>query len=239
MILVEKATWRMRNVLSAVGMLLIVPALLLFAFDRGALDRRVHQGLYDALGSAKAAGVDENTLSDIGDMLVDYLNGSRDNLQMTASVNGTVHSVFNEREISHMVDVRALFDLSRRLTAVFLALGLLLLAAGLPGAGWVGRLKRAALTGQIFWLSLLLCISVWAAVDFDGLFRLFHRALFTNDLWLLDPKTDLMIRMLPETFFEAVAVRAAASMLIVQAVFAALWGLTITLSNRSRRKEKP
>jgi integral membrane protein (TIGR01906 family) len=239
MIPVEKAKRRMKNVLSMIGMLLLVPALLLFAFDRGALDRRTHQELYDALGSAQAAGVDKQTLSDIGDMLIDYLNGSRDDLQMTASVNGNLQLVFNEREISHMADVKALFDLERRLTAFLMALGLALLAAGLYGTGWARRLKRAALTGQLFWLSVLLFVGVWAAIDFDGLFRLFHRLLFNNDLWLLNPKTDLMIRMLPEAFFAAVAVRAAANMLIVQAVFAALWGLTITFTNRSRRKEKP
>ena len=95
------------------------------------------------------------------------------------------------------------------------------------------------MTGQLFWLALLSSACVWAAIDFDGLFRLFHSLLFNNDLWLLNPKTDLMIRMLPEAFFVALAVRAAADMLIVQAIFAALWGLTVTLANRSRRKEKP
>ena len=239
MIPVENPKWRIKNLFSVVGMLLIVPALLLFAFDRGALNRRVHQELYDALGSAQAAGVDQEALSDIGDMLVDYLNGSRGDLQMTASVNGTVQSVFNDREIQHMADVKALFDLSRGLTVLFMAFGLVFLALGLSGTGWTKRLKRAALTGQVFWLSILLFIGVWAALDFDGMFRLFHRALFRNDLWLLNPKTDLMIRMLPEAFFAAVAVRAAANMLIVQAAFAAMWGLTVTLTNRSRRREKP
>ena len=114
MILVEKTKQRIKNVLSAVGMLMIVPALLLFAFDYGALDRQVHQKLYDALDSAQAAGVDKQTLSDIGDMLVDYLNGSRDDLQMTASVNGNLQLVFNERETLHMADVKALFDLDLR-----------------------------------------------------------------------------------------------------------------------------
>ena len=68
---------------AVLGMLLLVPAFLLFAFEPAALDRGFHQRLYRELGSAQAAGVDERTLSAIGDMLLDYLSGARDNLDMT------------------------------------------------------------------------------------------------------------------------------------------------------------
>jgi integral membrane protein (TIGR01906 family) len=218
-------------------MLLIVPALLLFAFDRGALDRGYHQRLYTELGSAGLAGVDEPTLSKIGDMLVDYLSGARDNLDMTATVNGNIQPVFNGREIAHMVDVKSLFLLERRMTAVFAGLGLVLLAAGLIGKGWARRLKRAGVTGQVFWLALLLFVAVWAAADFDNVFLRFHGILFHNDLWLLNPETDLMIRMLPEQFFMKVALRAAEWMLVGQLLLAALWGLPVAIARRAARKE--
>ena len=77
------------------------------------------------------------------------------------------------------------------------------------------------------------------AAAIDGLFRRFHGLLFTNDLWLLNPKTDLMIRMLPEQFFQAVAVHAAGWMLAGQALLTALWALPIVLTRGSARKEKP
>jgi integral membrane protein (TIGR01906 family) len=229
----------LKSLSCALGMLLIVPALLLFAFDWGALDRAYHQTLYDALGSAQAAGVDEETLSKAGDMLVDYLNGARGDLSMVATVNGQVQPIFNEREITHMKDVKGLFDVEHRVTAVLLGLGIALLAAGLFGRGWAKRLKRAGLIGQIFWISLLVFVAVWAAIDFDGLFRRFHGLLFTNDLWLLNPKTDLMIRMLPEKFFAAVAVHAAGWMLIGQMLLTALWGLPVMIARQASRKENP
>ena len=34
-----------------------------------------------------------------------------------------------------------------------------------------------------------------------SLFILFHKLVFTNDLWLLDPRTDLLIRLMPIEFF--------------------------------------
>ncbi len=220
------------------GMLLLVPALLLFSFERSALDRGFHQRLYDGLGSAQAAGVDEGTLSEIGDMLVDYLSGARADLDMTASVNGIEQPVFNEREISHMADVKGLFDLERRVKGVLAVLGLALLAVGLIGRGWARRLLRAGVIGQVFWLALIAFVAVWASIDFDGLFRRFHGLLFTNDLWLLNPKTDLMIRMLPEQFFANVAARSAVWMLAGQALLAALW-IAPLVAVRKNRKETP
>ena len=38
-------------------------------------------------------------------------------------------------------------------------------------------------------------------------FTLFHEIFFTNDLWLFDPATDYMIRMLPEGFFYDMVMR--------------------------------
>jgi integral membrane protein (TIGR01906 family) len=229
----------LKGLSALLGMLLLVPALLLLAFEWSVLDRGFHQQLYNELGSARAAGVDEGTLSQIGDMLMDYLNGARGDLTMTATVNGAVQPVFNEREIAHMADVKGLFDLERRVKAVFAGLGLALLAAGLIGPGWAKRLKRAGLTGQIFWLALIAFAAIWAAIDFDGLFRRFHGILFTNDLWLLNPQTDLMIRMLPEQFFAMVAARAAVWMLACQALLFALWALPVAAARRMNRKENP
>ena len=42
---------------------------------------------------------------------------------------------------------------------------------------------------------------MWGAVDFDSLFVLFHRLSFSNSLWLLNPRTDLLIRLMPTDFF--------------------------------------
>ena len=36
---------------------------------------------------------------------------------------------------------------------------------------------------------------------FNSLFVLFHKVAFTNDLWLLNPQTDLLIRLMPIEFF--------------------------------------
>ena len=50
-------------------------------------------------------------------------------------------------------------------------------------------------------LLVLAALLVWGMVDFDSLFILFHHLAFTNDLWLLNPATDLLIRLMPVAFF--------------------------------------
>ena len=50
-------------------------------------------------------------------------------------------------------------------------------------------------------LAAVTLIIIAACIDFDSLFVLFHKVAFTNDLWLLDPRTDLLIRLMPIEFF--------------------------------------
>ena len=48
-------------------------------------------------------------------------------------------------------------------------------------------------------------LGIAMAVDFNRAFILFHHLLFTNDLWLLNPMTDVLIQMFPEVFFSDMA----------------------------------
>ena len=50
-------------------------------------------------------------------------------------------------------------------------------------------------------LAAVTALIVLACIDFDSLFVLFHKVAFTNDLWLLNPQTDLLIRLMPIEFF--------------------------------------
>lgn len=68
---------------------------------------------------------------------------------------------------------------------------------------------KALIGGAALFLGLAGLLALVCALDFNRAFIAFHHLFFTNDLWLLDPATDLMIRLLPETFFAQVAGRAA------------------------------
>ena len=45
-------------------------------------------------------------------------------------------------------------------------------------------------------------LGMWAATGFDDFWTHFHQLFFDNDLWLMDPATDFMIRICPAGLFE-------------------------------------
>ena len=57
------------------------------------------------------------------------------------------------------------------------------------------------------------------STDFNRAFRTFHKLFFRNDMWLLDPDEDWVIRLLPEGFFLdmciSIAIAFAISLLVV------------------------
>ena len=55
---------------------------------------------------------------------------------------------------------------------------------------------------------LFLFILLLMKVNFDKYFTYFHVIFFNNDLWELNPNTDILVQMLPENFFYDTAVKA-------------------------------
>ena len=54
---------------------------------------------------------------------------------------------------------------------------------------------------SIFLFLVAAAVCIWGFADFESLFLLFHQVSFANDLWLMNPQTDLMIALMPESFF--------------------------------------
>ena len=57
----------------------------------------------------------------------------------------------------------------------------------------------------VTFFGLGLILGVVIVLNFQGFFVLFHEIFFRNDLWLLDPRESILINMVPEPFFMAVA----------------------------------
>ena len=133
------------------------------------------------------------------DMITDYLAGWRGPFQYIYTVDGTEYAAFNQKEQHHMADVQELFRLCRKIAygslAVYAVLRLIQLA-------WCPKLNYRLIHAILLIEMILTLIVVTQAVtNFDSLFFQFHKVAFTNDLWLLDPRTDLLIRLMPTGFF--------------------------------------
>ena len=187
---------RIAGVICAAGMILLVCALLLLPLHIVGTDGGLYYRLQLREGILPEAGVTEDELRSVDSALAAYLSGDR----------GALDDVpFNDIERAHMADCYYLFALLRRVLLMCAIAGVLLTAAGIIlGARTPDRtflICAAAFAG------MLIILAIWGCVDFASLFDRFHRVLFTNDLWLLNPETDLLIRICPEGMFASMAVR--------------------------------
>lgn len=103
--------------------------------------------------------------------------------------------IYNEREISHMVDVKVLLDQTLLIFYI-----LLIVYAGI--ILWAYLKKQQRLVWKSLsnggWLTIGLIGLVLAAVviSFNALFTAFHRVFFTGDTWLFY-FSDTLIRLFP------------------------------------------
>ena len=60
---------------------------------------------------------------------------------------------------------------------------------------------RSVCWGTGLFFAMLCVLGRVRSTDFTKYFVIFHHIFFNNDLWLLDPATDLLINIVPEPFF--------------------------------------
>ena len=106
---------------------------------------------------------------------------------------------FNTREIKHMEDVKLLFKNGYILKYISFILSLIIILVSIKNKKW--KMEKELFYGLFIWWGLIGLLLILVFVDFNKYFTYFHKIFFRNDLWLLDPNTDLLIQMLPEQFF--------------------------------------
>lgn len=175
-----------------------------------------------ALNLPERTGWDEETIRGAYDDVMDYM------FKGTPFRTGALK--WSESGRSHFADVRVLFRLDVALAVCSAAVLAVLLAVSRRV-----RPRRFARFGPSFWAGVGL-IAVFAAVgaagaaDFDRAFAAFHSLFFPGKTnWIFDPRTDEVIRILPEAYFRDCAVLA-----IV--LIAALAILYLVLGRRKKEK---
>lgn len=82
----------------------------------------------------------------------------------------------------------------------------------------------------------MLCVlGLVISTDFTKYFVIFHHIFFNNDLWLLDPATDLLINIVPEPFFVDTASYIA---LVFGISVAVIFGVSRWWLRREKRQRK-
>jgi integral membrane protein (TIGR01906 family) len=179
--------------------------LLLFSLnmDLAAHSRALYQYGLDRYGAAGRMQMAPEEVSRAGRELIAYWGSPQEDVDIVVRRGGETIELFSQREVDHLRDVKGLIAFNRRLM-----LGLLAYAVAFVGVGFLvqrrrfrGHLLYGLRWGGLLTLGLLLLLAGVAAVNFQGLFLLFHLASFSNLLWVLDPATDRLIQMFPEGFF--------------------------------------
>ena len=217
----------MKKILLFLLVLSISLACLMTAIENSAYDKSYYLNAYEKYNIVKVTGKSIEELGIITDSLIDYLKGKGGDELLSPH--------FNEKEVLHMRDVQDLFDYARivKYSSGALAIIVLIYLSSKEGKQLIGKTLLFGLFANHI---ILLGATMLIATDFNKYFTIFHHIFFTNDLWLLNPATDLMIQMLPEPFFSGMATKIGLSFFIYLAILQ-LVGLYYLMKGRGKWKK--
>lgn len=176
-------------------------------------------------------GIDEDNLSKATDVLLGYIENREDSIDVEVTVDGEKTMMFNEREAEHMVDVKNLYltvkNTARVAAVVFIVCMLILFNSTKVPFSFIIKASKKVYTAIS---CILACLLMFALSDFNTFWTCFHKLFFRNDLWLLNPRTDRMILMVPSGFFFDLIMMIVIIFVLANVVF-------ILIANYKSRKE--
>jgi len=188
----------------------------------------------------KNTGIYPPDMDLVVDEMISYLKGDRQDFDIKArlapeNAKNVVYrvAIFNDKEITHMDDVRnlLLFFLGLRDAAMILALiSFLMLLKDHQQA-----IIKALFYGSTIFIVLFLVIGASFIFNFNDTFILFHQLFFTNDLWIMDPSIDRLIWIVPEPFFFAMISRMVIYTLVPLGLTTLASGLVL-FKNKEKKK---
>jgi integral membrane protein (TIGR01906 family) len=131
---------------------------------------------------------------------IEYMNNSAgiDFLGNQKVSDGT--PLYNERELSHMLDVKILFQ--KMVNAWYILLAVLILYMLIAWRkGSLGRFWSTISRGGWITIGIIVAILISVFTNFDALFTGFHRIFFQGDTWLFN-YSDHLIRLFPLPFWQ-------------------------------------
>ncbi len=162
------------------------------AIERSAYDLDYYMDSYEKNGVFEVTHKSHQELEKLSKTIIRVLKGNSDVSELSP--------YFSSKEISHMRDVQNLFSIAKTLKFISAVSGLMIIFAYL-------RRDKSKIMGKYMGIGLsfnyifLITLGVMVKTNFNKYFIVFHKLFFNNDLWLLDPKTDLLIQIMPEAFF--------------------------------------
>ena len=169
-------------------------------------------------GRAEAAawtGFDETDLRTVTDaILSDLVLGPP---AFDVALDG--EPVLNDRERSHMRDVRTIFMGFFGVAAV-LGVAALTIAARRRDAVGRARTWGAVRAGALALVVALVVVGAGALVAFDVLFEIFHSIFFAGGTYTFDPSTERLVQLFPFRFWQETAIAVGVVAVVLGAIVA-------------------
>ncbi len=224
------------KIFAPVAGLALLLGIFINCIDFWGFNRDFYKGEYAKLETADYIGITEDELTQATEVLLDYLTDERDDLNVTAVIDGEQRQVFNEKEVAHMVDVKNLY--LGAMTFSLICFGIFVAICGViiyvKRKETVRVLAKGFIHANFLFLGILGVLGLWAVFDFNSFWTSFHHVFFMgNDLWILDPTTDILIMMVPSQFFFDLVMSIVVTFVVVDGILLTCSGIYVKRSKRA------
>ena len=172
----------------------------------------------------------------IASELMQYIKGSLQFLETKVTINGVLTDFYSVRSKIHMGDVRNIIVTLSKAYYVSILFCFISAFKMINFKNFLTMLKNIYYKVILIIASLITILFIYAATNFDTFFVHFHHVLFTNDLWLLDPREDYIICLLPEKIFMTYGFRIVILMLVL--LLSSVFALHILSKIQSRQEAR-
>jgi integral membrane protein (TIGR01906 family) len=164
---------------------------------------RVYTYAFDQYDAPAKTGIARSELVRASAELRDYFNNDAELFYTRVRQGDREVPLFNEREITHLHDVKQLFGWVFHIQEIAFVYILAYVAGVFIWARErsLRALSLHALIGGVLTIAIILLLGAFAVSGFERAFERFHMIAFSNDMWRFDPRTDHLIQMFPQEFW--------------------------------------
>jgi integral membrane protein (TIGR01906 family) len=158
---------------------------------------------FDKYDVAKTTNLADIELGKAARGLINYFNSNKDIIDITVFKDNQPFTLFNQKEVAHLKDVKGLIWLDYWVlvgTSAYVLFYIVVVLC-LRLDEYRRQLASALIKGSGLTVIFMLLLGSVALLDFDRFFLQFHLISFTNELWKLDPTKDYLIMLFPQGFW--------------------------------------
>ncbi len=210
-----------------IGMLVIASVIL--SVRLVAFSNRFYIRQYEKLKTAQSMNLSEEDLSNATNILLDYIKGDVDSIDLKVTLHNQEVEMFNQKEKDHMIDVKNLYDVANFIMLSFFGVNIIAFGYNRFKKITLSQKERKKILKDVYTVLGLgfSGLILFVLTNFDLFWTTFHKVLFSNDLWLLDPQTDRMINMFPLPFFNAMVMKIIVTFILLNILFAIFYTLDL------------